>query len=115
MRALRISAAYGQPAPGDVPIAEVGEDAVLIRAKAAGLNPVDNILAAGAKSGMVPHEYVDSLGDAADADSEVLVNFSGNSLEQIPSGEVKEASGVSFTTTGPDEDTSPLSTAPALG
>ncbi|WP_157856968.1 hypothetical protein [Streptomyces sp. PRh5] len=34
----------------------------------------DNILAAGAKSGMVPHEYVDSLGDTADAGSEVLVS-----------------------------------------
>ncbi|MGW4075545.1 hypothetical protein ACWELB_18865 [Streptomyces asiaticus] len=65
----------------------------------------DNILAPGAKSGMVPHEYVDSLGDAADAGSEVLVNLAGNSLEQIPLDEVKEASGVSFTTTGPDEDT----------
>ncbi|WP_438479312.1 hypothetical protein [Streptomyces asiaticus] len=74
MRALRISAAYGRPTLGDVPIAEVGKDAVLIPVKAAGLNPVDNILAAGAKSGMVPHEYVDSLDDAADAGSEVLVN-----------------------------------------
>lgn len=136
-------------------------------------NAFDNILAAGAKSGTVPHEYVDSLGDAADAGSEVLVNgtsgrvgsyvvqplpaaqqvevvatdtdadferlrelgapkiiddnagsvtdqgvvayyadgvdtlvnLAGNSLEQIPLGEVEEASGVSFTTTGPDEDT----------
>ncbi|MGK3204306.1 NADP-dependent oxidoreductase [Amycolatopsis sp. MEPSY49] len=57
MRALHVSAAGEQPVLGDLPTPEAGEGTVLIRVKAAGLNPIDNILATGAMSGMIPHEY----------------------------------------------------------
>lgn len=57
MRALHVPTAGGQPTLGDVPTPEANEGTVLIRVMAAGLNPIDNILAAGAMSGMIPHEY----------------------------------------------------------
>ncbi|MTD53998.1 alcohol dehydrogenase catalytic domain-containing protein [Amycolatopsis sp. RM579] len=57
MRALHVPNAGDQPTLGDIPAPVAGEGAVLIRVKAAALNPIDNILAAGAMSGMIPHEY----------------------------------------------------------
>ncbi|MFD2420466.1 NADP-dependent oxidoreductase [Amycolatopsis pigmentata] len=57
MRALHVPAPGDQPTLGDLPVPEAGEGTVLIRVKAAGLNPLDNILAAGAMSGTIPHEY----------------------------------------------------------
>jgi NADPH:quinone reductase-like Zn-dependent oxidoreductase len=67
MRALQIPAAGEQPQLTDLPTPEATEGTVLIRVKAAGLNPIDNAIAAGmlAQMGM-PHEYPVILGrDAA--------------------------------------------------
>jgi len=66
MRALHVPTAGDRPVLGDIPVPDVKDGTVLIRVKAAGLNPIDNLLAAGAMSGMIPHEYPLVLGrDAA--------------------------------------------------
>jgi NADPH:quinone reductase-like Zn-dependent oxidoreductase len=66
MRALHGPAAGAQPELGDLPTPTAAEGTVLIRVKAAGLNPVDNGIAAGMMAGMLPHEYPLVLGrDAA--------------------------------------------------
>jgi len=57
MRALHVPTAGAQPILGDIPVPEVGDGTVLIRVRAAGLNPIDNLLAAGAMSQMIPHQY----------------------------------------------------------
>lgn len=57
MRALHVPTPGDRPTVGDLPVPEVGEGAVLIRVRAAGLNPIDNLLAAGAMSGMIEHAY----------------------------------------------------------
>lgn len=46
MRALHIPAAGAQPELGDLPTPTVTDGTVLIRVKAAGLNPFDNGIAA---------------------------------------------------------------------
>jgi NADPH:quinone reductase-like Zn-dependent oxidoreductase len=66
MRALYVPKAGDQPTLGEIPTPEPGEGSVLIRVKAAGLNPLDNLIAAGAMASMIPHEYPLVLGrDAA--------------------------------------------------
>lgn len=57
MRALHVPAAGDKPTLGDIDTPDVLDGTVLIRVKAAGLNPIDNILAGGFMSGMLPHEY----------------------------------------------------------
>ena len=67
MRALHVPAPGAQPELGEVPTPTPTEGTVLIRVKAAGLNPIDNGIGAGmlAQMGM-PHEYPVVLGrDAA--------------------------------------------------
>jgi NADPH:quinone reductase-like Zn-dependent oxidoreductase len=67
MRALHVPAAGELPQLADLPTPEPAEGTVLIRVKAAGLNPIDNAVAAGflAQMGM-PHEYPVVIGrDAA--------------------------------------------------
>ncbi|MFC4637682.1 NADP-dependent oxidoreductase [Deinococcus hohokamensis] len=67
MRALHVPAAGEQPQLSDLPTPTPTEGTVLIRVKAAGLNPIDNAVAAGmlAQWGL-PHEYPVVLGrDAA--------------------------------------------------
>jgi hypothetical protein len=66
MRALRVPADGAPPTLGDLPTPHVAPGQVLIKVKAAGLNPFDNMIAAGTLAGMVPHEYPLILGrDAA--------------------------------------------------
>ena len=62
MRAFHVPAAGAQPTIGDVPTPTATEGTVLIRVKAAGLNPIDNGIAAGYLAGMLPHEYPLVLG-----------------------------------------------------
>ncbi|MFI7067581.1 NADP-dependent oxidoreductase [Kribbella sp. NPDC050124] len=66
MRALHVPAAGAPPELGDLPIPQVAPGQVLIKVKAAGLNPFDNAIAAGIMADRVPHEYPLVLGrDAA--------------------------------------------------
>jgi NADPH:quinone reductase-like Zn-dependent oxidoreductase len=66
MRALHVPAAGDQPQVSDIPTPEVTDGSVLIRVKAAGLNAVDNGIAAGMMAQMIPHSYPLVLGrDAA--------------------------------------------------
>jgi NADPH:quinone reductase-like Zn-dependent oxidoreductase len=66
MLALTVAAAGAAPTLSEVPVPEVGAGNVLVRVEAAGLNPVDNAIAAGVMAGMIPHEYPLVLGrDAA--------------------------------------------------
>jgi NADPH:quinone reductase-like Zn-dependent oxidoreductase len=66
MRALHVPSP-GQPLRlGALPVPEVAEGTVLVRVTAAGLNPVDNLIAAGMLTGLLPHGYPLVLGrDAA--------------------------------------------------
>jgi NADPH2:quinone reductase len=66
MRALYQAAAGEQPQLSELAKPEVTDGQVLIQVKAAGLNALDNAIAAGMLSGMLPHEYPLVLGrDAA--------------------------------------------------
>jgi NADPH:quinone reductase-like Zn-dependent oxidoreductase len=67
MRALHVPAAGQQPQLGELPTPQPAEGTVLIRVKAAGLNPIDNAIAAGFLTQMgLPHEYPVVIGrDAA--------------------------------------------------
>jgi NADPH:quinone reductase-like Zn-dependent oxidoreductase len=66
MRALHVPAAGEQPTLAELPVPEVADGTVLVRVKAAGLNAIDNAVAAGMLAGMLPHEYPVVLGrDAA--------------------------------------------------
>ena len=67
MRALHVPAAGEQPQLGELATPEPTEGTVQIRVKAAGLNPIDNAVAAGFLTQMgLPHEYPLVLGrDAA--------------------------------------------------
>lgn len=66
MRALHIPTAGDQPQLSELPKPEVTDGTVLVRVKAAGLNAIDNAIAAGHMAGMLPHEYPLVLGrDAA--------------------------------------------------
>jgi len=66
MRALHIPAAGEKPQLGELPTPTVTDGTVLIRVRAAALNPIDNGIASGMLAGMLPHEYPLVLGrDAA--------------------------------------------------
>ncbi|ABW13133.1 Alcohol dehydrogenase GroES domain protein [Parafrankia sp. EAN1pec] len=66
MRALNVPAAGEQPRLSDLPVPGPVEGTVLVRVKAAGLNAIDNALAAGMMAEMLPHLYPLVLGrDAA--------------------------------------------------
>jgi len=66
MRALHVPAAGADMELGEVPTPTATEGTVLVRVKAAGLNAIDNGLAAGMMAEMIPHEYPLVLGrDAA--------------------------------------------------
>ncbi|GIJ51241.1 NADPH:quinone reductase [Virgisporangium aliadipatigenens] len=66
MRALHVPSAGEKPRIGDLPVPAVTDGTVLIRVRAAGLNPMDNAIAGGWLAGLIPHEYPLVLGrDAA--------------------------------------------------
>jgi NADPH:quinone reductase-like Zn-dependent oxidoreductase len=67
MRALHVPAAGEQPQLGELPVPEATEGTVVIKVKAAGLNPIDNAVAAGFLTQMgLPHVYPVVIGrDAA--------------------------------------------------
>ena len=67
MRALHVPAAGEQPQLSELPVPEATEGTVVVRVKAAGLNPIDNAVAAGFLTQMgLPHVYPVVVGrDAA--------------------------------------------------
>jgi NADPH:quinone reductase len=66
MKAVHVPAPGQPPQLGELPVPEVTEGTVLIRVKAAGLNPIDNGIAAGMLAQLLPHQYPLVLGrDAA--------------------------------------------------
>ncbi len=56
MRAFHAPAAGEQPQLSDLPVPEVTNGHVLVRVRAAGLNTIDNGIAAGMLAGMLPLE-----------------------------------------------------------
>ncbi len=81
MRALHVPAAGDKPQLGELPTPSASEGTVLIKVKAAGLNPVDNAIAAGMMAGMLPHEYPLVLGrDAAGVVESVGAGVEGVSV-----------------------------------
>ncbi|NMO51730.1 NADP-dependent oxidoreductase [Actinoplanes sp. TBRC 11911] len=83
MRALHVPAAGQAPQLAELPIPEVTDGQVLIRVKAAGLNPLDNGVAAGALTGMLPHEYPLILG----RDAAGVVEAVGAGVEHVQPGD----------------------------
>lgn len=66
MRALNVPAAGQQPEVSELPTPEITDGTVLIKVKAAGLNAIDNGIAAGMMAGVMPTEYPIVIGrDAA--------------------------------------------------
>nr|BFE60368.1 NADP-dependent oxidoreductase [Dactylosporangium thailandense] len=83
MRALHVPAAGAQPELADLPTPAVTDGQVLIKVKAAGLNAVDNIIAAGYMAGMFPHEYPLVLG----RDAAGVVEAVGAGVEHVQPGD----------------------------
>jgi NADPH:quinone reductase-like Zn-dependent oxidoreductase len=83
MRALNVPAAGEQPRLSEVPTPEAGPGQVLIRVKAAGLNALDNALAAGMLAGMMAHEYPLVLG----RDAAGVVEAIGAGVEHVKVGD----------------------------
>jgi NADPH:quinone reductase-like Zn-dependent oxidoreductase len=83
MRAVHVPFAGAQPALGELPNPTAAEGTVLIRVKAAGLNAIDNGIAAGMMAGMMPHEYPLVLG----RDAAGVVEAVGEGAEGIAVGD----------------------------
>ena len=83
MRALNVPAAGASIELGDVPTPSPSEGTVLIRVKAAGLNAIDNGLAAGMMAGMMPHEYPLVLG----RDASGVVEAVGDGVTDVAVGD----------------------------
>ena len=84
MRALHVPAAGEQPQLGELPTPQPAEGTVLIRVKAAGLNPIDNAVAAGFLAQMgLPHEYPLVLG----RDAAGVVEAVGAGVEHVAVGD----------------------------
>lgn len=62
MQALYVSAPGVQPVLGELDTPTPAEGQVLVRVRAAGLNPIDNVLAAGHMAQHLPHAYPLVLG-----------------------------------------------------
>lgn len=66
MRAFNVAESGAAPELSDIAVPEVTAGTVLVRVAAAGLNPIDNTIAAGHPVGMLPYEYPVVIGrDAA--------------------------------------------------
>jgi NADPH:quinone reductase-like Zn-dependent oxidoreductase len=83
MRALHVPAAGAQPELGDLPTPTATHGTVLVRVKAAGLNPVDNGIAAGMMAEMIPHQYPLVLG----RDAAGVVEAVGDGVEGVAVGD----------------------------
>ncbi len=83
MRALLVSAAGNPPAITDIPAPEVTEGSVLVRVRAAALNPIDNAIAAGMLAQMLPHEYPLVLG----RDASGVVEAVGAGVDHVQVGD----------------------------
>jgi NADPH:quinone reductase-like Zn-dependent oxidoreductase len=83
MRALHVPAAGAQPELGELPTPTAAEGTVLIRVKAAGLNPIDNGIASGMMAGMLPHEYPLVLG----RDAAGVVEAVGDGVDHVSVGD----------------------------
>ena len=83
MRALHVPAAGAQPELGDLPNPTAAAGTVLVKVKAAGLNPVDLGIASGMMAGMLPHEYPLVLG----RDAAGVVEAVGDDVEGVSVGD----------------------------
>ena len=83
MRALHVPAAGAQPQLSDLPIPQVADGTVLVRVKAAGLNAVDNAIAAGVMAQMIPHAYPLILG----RDAAGVVEAAGPGVDHVAAGD----------------------------
>ncbi|WP_448612819.1 NADP-dependent oxidoreductase [Modestobacter sp. URMC 112] len=84
MRALHVPAAGAQPQLGEVPTPQPTEGTVLVRVKAAGLNPIDNAIAAGFLTQMgLPHEYPVVIG----RDAAGVVTAVGTGVDHVAVGD----------------------------
>jgi NADPH:quinone reductase-like Zn-dependent oxidoreductase len=83
MRALHVPAAGAQPELGDLPAPIAAAGTVLIKVKAAGLNPIDLGIASGMLAGMLPHEYPLVLG----RDAAGVVEAVGDGVEGVSVGD----------------------------
>lgn len=83
MLALHVPAAGQQPQLSELPVPEVTEGTVLIRVKAAGLNPIDNGIAAGLLAPMMPHNYPVILG----RDAAGVVEAVGEGVDHVQIGD----------------------------
>jgi len=89
MRALHVPAAGERPQLSDLPVPEPGEGQVLIRVKAAGLNALDNGIAAGMMAQMLEHAYPLVLGrDAAGVVEAIGPGVTGIDVDQEVFGHV---------------------------
>lgn len=83
MRAVHVAASGEQPQLSELPTPELTNDSVLIQVKAAGLNPIDNAVASGAMSEMIPHEYPLVLG----RDAAGIVRAVGRDVDHVSVGD----------------------------
>lgn len=83
MRALHVPAAGGRSQLSDLPVPEPGEGQVLVRVKAAGLNAIDNAIAAGMMAEMMEHAYPLVLG----RDASGVVEATGPGVTGITAGQ----------------------------
>ena len=83
MYALHVPAAGEQPRLGELSVPQIQPGHVLVKVKAAGLNPIDNVLAAGVMSAMMPHEYPLVLG----RDAAGVVEAVGDGVTDVKAGD----------------------------
>ncbi|MGH8879386.1 MAG: NADP-dependent oxidoreductase [Stackebrandtia sp.] len=83
MRALHVPAPGEQPILSDLPVPVPGDGQVLVRVKAAALNPVDNAIAAGMVAEMMPHQYPVVLG----RDAAGVVESVGGGVDHVQVGD----------------------------